>query len=345
MTAAQQLAQSVDVKAACDALSVARPSYYRHCRPAAPKPVAGERPPNPRRYSDAEREAIVQVLNSQRFCDKSPEQVEAILAEEGKRMASARTMYRILAAVQQVRERRNRRPHVVHHTPRLVAYGPNEVWSWDISRLKGPEKGIWYLLYVALDIYSRFVVGWMLAERENAKTAQHFLRETMRKQGIEPGQITVHQDRGSPMRAKSTMDMLDDLGAARSYSRPRISNDNPFSESHFGTIKARPELPERFGSVVHGRQVLRNVYSWYNHEHHHSGIMMLTPAQVHLGQADQLLAKRHALRMAAFDANPLRFISGPPRRQQLPTEVWINPPVPEPDTTGPTALASEEVLH
>ncbi len=348
MTAVQQLAETVNVKAACEALVVARPSYYRRRRPPVPKPVAverPERPANPRRYSDAEREAILSVLNSERFCDRSPEQVEAILAEQGQRIASARTMYRILAAVQQVRERRNRREHVVHHTPRLVACGPNAVWSWDISRLKGPDKGLWYMLYVALDIYSRFVVGWLLAERENAKTAQHFLRETMRNQGIEPGRLTVHQDRGSPMRAKSTMDLLDDLGAARSYSRPRVSNDNPFSESHFATIKQRPELPERFASIHQGRQVLRQVYTWYNYEHHHRGIAMLTPAQVHRGQADHLLAKRHALRMAAYEANPLRFISGPPRRQHLPAEVWINPPHPLPGALGPSQPASEEVLH
>lgn len=345
MKAAQELAELVNVKASCDALAVARPSYYRRCRPPTPKPAAVERPPNPRRYSDAERDAILQVLNSKRFCDKSPEQVEAILAEEGKRIASARTMYRILAALQQVRERRNRRRHFVHHTPRLVAHGPNEVWSWDISRLKGPEKGIWYMLYVALDIYSRFVVGWLLAERENSKIAQHFLRETMRKQGIEPGQLTVHQDRGSPMRAKSTMELLDDLGAGRSYSRPQVSNDNPFSESHFGTIKQRPDLPDRLANIEHGRQVLREIYSWYNYEHHHSGIMMLTPAQVHLSQADQMLAKRHALRMAAYEANPLRFISGPPSRQQLPAEVWINPPVANADTTTRSQPGSEEVLH
>lgn len=345
MKAAQELAKSVDVKAACEALAVARPSYYRRVKPLAAKSAATERTPNPRRYSDAEREAIVQVLNSPRFCDRSPEQVEAVLAEEGKRIASARTMYRILDALQQVRERRNRRPPVAHHTPRLVAHGPNEVWSWDISHLKGPTKGLSYMLYVALDIFSRFVVGWLLADRENSKTAQHFLRDTMTAQGIAPGTLTVHQDRGSPMRARSTRDLLDDLGAARSYSRPRISNDNPFSESHFGTIKQRPELPKRLADIEHGRQVLRHIYRWYNYDHHHSGILMLTPAQVHTGQAEVFLQRRLAVRMADYEANPLRFINGPPRLQHLPTEVWINQPNDTPDSGGPTQPGSEEVLH
>ena len=254
-------------------------------------------------------------------------------------------MYRVLAAARQVRERRDRRRHHAHHTPRVVARRPNDIWSWDISKLKGPYKGLWYMLYVALDIYSRFVVGWLLAERENSKTAQHFLRETMRKQTIGPGQLTVHQDRGSPMRAKSTRDLLDDLGALRSYSRPRVSNDNPFSESQFATIKQRPQLPERLGCIQHGRQVLREVFRWYNYEHHHSGIVMLTPAQVHFGQANNVLAQRHAVRMTAYEANPLRFIKGPPKRQSLPMEVWINQPVDDTTPSGDSQPASEEVLH
>jgi len=325
MMATQELAAVTNVKTACAALAVPRATYYRHQRPAS-NPPARQRPRNSRRYSDGEREEMLTLLNSERFVDKSPEQVFAILAEDDKYVASARTMYRVLSEAKQVRERRNRRIHPVHVMPRLVANGPNAVWSWDISKLKGPAKGIWFMLYVVLDIFTRYVVGWMLAEHENAKLAQHLLRETMNKHGIEPGQLTVHQDRGAPMRAKSTMQLLDGLGVARSYNRPRVSNDNPFSESHFGTMKQRPELPERLGSVQHGRQVLRKLYRWYNHEHHHSGIAMLTPAQVHYGLADKVLAQRHAVRLAAYAAHPERFINGPPQVETLPKEVWINPP-------------------
>ena len=258
MTAAEGLAETTCVAVACRALAVPRATYYRRQRPAEPKSPA-PRPRNHRRICDEERARIREVLNSKRFMDKSPEQVAAILFEQDKYLASPRTMYRVLAEVGEVRERRNRRRHPAHQIPRLVARGPNEVWSWDITKLKGPTKGDFYMLYVMLDIFSRYVVGWLLAEHENATLAQHLLRETMAKHGIEPGQLTVHQDRGSPMRAKSTKQLLEDLGASRSYSRPRVSNDNPFSESQFGTLKQRPELPDRLGSPQHGRQVMREL--------------------------------------------------------------------------------------
>ena len=347
MMAAQELAGATGITAACRALAVPRATYYRRQLPVAEPKPRSPRPLNHRRISDEERVNIRAVLNSESFMDKAPEQVFAILCEQDKYLASVRTMYRVLAEAKQVRERRNRRRHPVHTMPRLVAKGPNEVWSWDITKLKGPVKGLWFMLYVVLDIFSRYVVGWLLAERENAKLAQHLLRETMCKQGIEPGQLTVHQDRGSPMRAKSTRQLLDDLGATQSYSRPRVSNDNPFSESHFGTLKQRPELPERLGSEQHGRQVIRELYRWYNHEHHHSGIVMLTPSQVHHGLADKVLAQRHAVRLAAFEAHPERFINGPPRLETLPEEVWINPPADDPSAEMPPGLlgCAEEVRH
>jgi putative transposase len=346
MSVVRSLAETVGLKASCEALAVARPTYYRRQRPKPVRTEPAVRAPNPRRYSDAEREAMLQVLNSPRFVDCSPEQVEATLAEDNQRIGSARTMYRVLAEAGQLHERRHRRPATHHAVPQLVARAPNQVWSWDITKLRGAAAGLWYMLYVVLDLYSRFVVGWLLAERENAKTAQHLLRETMRKYAITPGQLTVHQDRGSPMRASSTMQLLDELGVTRSYSRPRVSNDNPFSESAFATLKARPQLPERLGSVVHGRQVLRDVFRWYNYDHHHRGIAMLTPAQVHFGQAEQVLAQRYALRMAAYEANPLRFIGGPPKLQTLPAEVWINPPTdPVAQILDASAPGDEEVLH
>lgn len=325
MTAAEELAEATSVATACRALAVPRATYYRRQQPAQPRPPV-QRPPNHRRICDEERATIREVLNSKRFMDKSPEQVCATLFEEDTYLASPRTMYRVLAEAGQVRERRDRRRHPAHFTPRLVARAPNEVWSWDITKLKGPFKGIYFMLYVMLDIFSRYVVGWLLAERENARLAQHLMRETLAKHGIEPHQLTIHQDLGSPMRAKTTKQLLDDLGARRSYSRPRVSNDNPFSESQFGTLKQRPELPARLGSVQHGRQVMRELLKWYNHEHHHSGIVMLTPAQLHFGLAEQVLAQRHAVRLRAYGEHPERFINGPPRLEKVPDEVWINKP-------------------
>ncbi len=325
MTGVQELLPITGVSAACAVLRLPRSTYYRNQRPKSPR-YSHPRKPNPRRYSDAERSAMRDVLNSERFMDTSPEQVSAILLEEGTYLASARTLYRVLAEVQQVRERRNRRTHPAHVKPELVATEPVQLWSWDITQLKGPTKGVSFFLYVMLDLFSRFVVGWLLAQRQNAELAQQFIRETTRKHGIEPGQLTLHQDRGSPMRAKSTRLLLDDLGVAASYNRPRVSNDNPYSESHFGTLKARPELPTRFGGVQHGRQVLQPLFQWYNHDHRHSGIAMLTPAQVHYGKAEEALERRHQVRLAAYNAHPERFINGPPTLEQLPKEVWINPP-------------------
>ena len=325
MTRVQELSAVTGVAVACAALRLPRSTYYRSQRPKS-KRYSYPRKPNSRRYSTAERAAMRDVLNSKRFMDKAPEQVSAILLEEGKYLASPRTLYRVLAEEQQVRERRNRRSHPNHVKPELVATGPAQLWSWDITQLKGPAKGDYFFLYVMLDLFSRFVVGWLLAQRQNAELAQQFIRETMRKHGIEPEQLTLHQDRGSPMRAKSTRQLLDDLGVAASFSRPRVSNDNPYSESHFGTLKARPELPPRLGSVQHARQVFQPMFQWYNYDHRHSGIAMLTPAQVHYGKAKEVLARRHEVRLAAYHAHPARFINGAPKLEQLPKEVWINPP-------------------
>jgi len=346
MIAVQELSPATGIALACAVLALPRATYYRRQRPKS-KRYSYPRKPNQRRYSEEERAEMREVLNSERFMDKSPEQVSAILLEEGEYLASARTLYRVLGEKQQVRERRNRRSHPAHAKPQLVATAPGQLWSWDITQLKGPTKGVAFFLYVMLDLFSRFVVGWLLAQRENAELAQQFIDETMRKHDIEPGRLTLHQDRGSPMRAKSTRQLLDDLGVAGSYSRPRVSNDNPYSESHFGTLKARPELPERFGGVQHGRQIFQPLFQWYNYDHRHSGIKMLTPAQVHYGFAEELLARRHAVRLAAYHARPDRFINGPPKLEQLPKEVWINRPEDEPvgespSPYQPTARSSQE---
>lgn len=335
MNLAGQLATQVTTRAACAALGVATSTYYRKQRPA-PARRHGPRKPNPRRIPEPERQQIRDTLNSERFMDKAPGQVFAILAEQGQCIGSERTMYRVLDEVGQVQQRRARRTHPKHAIPQLVARGPNEVWSWDITKLRGEAKGISYALYLVLDLFSRYAVGWLLSRYENAELAKKLLRETVAKYDVAPGQLTVHNDRGSPMRAHKTVELLDSLGVKRSYSRPRVSNDNPFSESQFATMKARPEIPERIGSEQHGRQVIREILHWYNYEHRHSGIAMLTPAQVHFGLADDALAIRHAAKLDYYDKHPERFINGRPRRELIPAEVWINPPqtATEPMATG-----------
>jgi putative transposase len=265
-------------------------------------------------------------MHSPRFVDKAPAEVYATLLDEGVYVCSERTMYRLLAEAGEVRERRDQLLHPPAPCPQLVARAPNQVWSWDITKLKGPRKWLLFYLYVVLDIFSRYVVGWMLADRENGALAQKLLRETFSKQGIAEGTLTVHADRGSPMTSKDLRDLLDDLGVARSHSRPHVSNDNPFSESQFKTLKYRPEFPDRFASFEQAQALCRRFFRWYNHEHHHSGIAYLTPADVHDGRAGEILEARDHVLRAAYHKHPERFVHGPPASRRLPSEVWINPP-------------------
>jgi putative transposase len=276
--------------------------------------------------SASEREEVLQVLHSERFVDAPPAQVHATLLEEGSYLCSPRTMYRLLAESGEVRERRDQLQHPRYARPELVATAPKQVWSWDITKLKGPSKLVYFYLYVILDIFSRYVVGWMIAEAENAGLAERLIEQSCLKQGIAPDQLTLHADRGSPMISKTVAQLLAELGIDKSHGRPRISNDNPFSEALFKTAKYRPAMPERFAAVSHAREVFRGVFDWYNNQHHHSGITYLTPAVVHHGRADEILGRRHRARMAAYLAHPDRFVNGPPQRESLPTQVWINPP-------------------
>jgi len=323
MTTALDVAPSVGVSAICTALGLPRASFYRRRRP---KQVARPRPTPDRALKQADRQEVLDALRSERFVDRAPAEVVYALIEEGKYLCSVRTMYRILAGAREVRERRDqlRRPN--YAKPEIVATGPNQAWSWDITKLKGPDKWVYYYLYVILDIFSRYVVGWMVAEHENAKLAQRLIEETYDKQGVEPDSLVLHADRGSPMKAKTTAQLLADLCVERSHSRPHVSNDNPFSESQFKTLKYHPGFPKRFGGSIDTLTFCRSFFPWYNHEHRHSGLLYLTPEQVHYGRADEMLLRRHQVMMQAYQAHPERFVNGPPKPARLPEAVWINPP-------------------
>jgi putative transposase len=311
-------------KAACEALGVPRATYYRSQKPSSP---ARRRPRPPRALDDAERARVLETLNSERFVDQPPAQVHATLLDEGTYLCSARTMHRILQANEQVRERRDQLRHPKHAKPELVATAPNQVWSWDITKLLGPVKWSYFYLYVILDIYSRYVVGWLLANRESATLAKRLIEETCKKEGIEPGCLTLHADRGASMKSKTLAQLLADLAVTKTHSRPHVSNDNPFSESQFKTMKYRPEFPDRFGSQEHGLSFCRSYFDWYNTCHHHSGLGFLTPAQVHHGLAEGALAHRQSVLARAHATHPERFPHGVPRVARPAREVWINPPM------------------
>jgi putative transposase len=325
MAATARLPREIATAPVCEALGLSRAVVYRRRKP----PVARAKPPRPRpaRALDlCERQKVLDTLHAKRFCDQSPVEVYATLLEEDGYLCSPRTMYRILAKSKEVRERRNQLRHPRYHRPELVATGPNQVWSWDITKLKGPIKWTYYHLYVMLDLFSRYVVGWLLATHESASLAARLVSETCAKQNVREGELTIHADRGTAMISKTLAEKLIDLGVKKTHSRPRVSNDNPFSEAHFKTFKYWPGFPDRFDSPQHAREVGRAFFPWYNHQHHHSALRYLTPAVVHHGHSEQVLAERHRVRMAAYLERPDRFVNGPPRLDRLPEAVWINPP-------------------
>ena len=319
--------------AACRGLGVSRATLYRRREPD-PGPQQ-PRPTPARALSESERGRVLDVLTSPRFVDRSPAEVLATLLDEKKYLCSERTMYRILAAEQPVRERRDQLKHPKYKKPQLMATAPNQIWSWDITKLLGPKKWTYYSLYVLLDIYSRYAVGWMVADRENSALAGHLIKETCAKHGVEPKVLTLHSDRGSPMTSKCTAQLLADLGVTRSLSRPQVSDDNPFSEAQFKTLKYHPGFPGRFDGIDHARRHCQSFFPWYNAEHRHGGIAMLTPADVHYGRAEQMLERRRRTLESAWAAHPERFVRGTPTPEVLPQAVWINPP--HPPTTGEIA--------
>ena len=324
-TAIDALAQHIPVSRACEVLGFPRSSLYRQRRGKA----AGTLTPRPtpaRALSDEERTCVRDLLNSERFVDQSPYEVYAALLDEGVYHCSIRTMYRILADHREVQERRNQLRHPAYTKPELLATGPNQLWSWDITKLRGPVTWHYYYLYVILDVYSRYVVGWLLAEYESANLAQQLIAESCRKQGIAREQLTLHADRGAAMIAKSLTQFLSDLGVDKSHSRPHTPDDNPFSEAQFKTMKYRPDYPQRFESKDHALTWARAFFPWYNQEHHHVALGLLTPAMVHLGLAQTVLAQRQATLDLAYAQHPERFVHGVPATVPVPTAVWINPP-------------------
>lgn len=325
MRAAEELSGSVGISPACRALGIARTGLYRWLQPQAAVPKV-PRPKPPNALAPQERQAVLDTLRSERFMDKAPTEVYATLLDEASYLCSIRTMYRILDEEGEVRERRDQARHPDYKKPELLATGPNQVWSWDITKLRGPVKWSYFHLYVILDIFSRYVVGWMVSTHESAVLAERLIKESIRKQGIERNQLTLHADRGSSMKSKSVAQLLADMGVAKSHSRPHVSNDNPYSESQFKTMKYCPEFPDRFGSAEDARAFCRRFFPWYNDEHHHVGIGLLTPAMVHGGKAKAVIEKRHLVLEAAYREHPERFFNGPPKPQDLPMAAWINKP-------------------
>jgi putative transposase len=328
-----ELAPLVGRKAACSAVGLPRASYYRaHPVGEQPRPdpepeqLEPRRQGQPRALTEAERTAVLGVLHSERFADAAPATVYATLLDEGTYLASESTMYRLLRARGETGDRRRHATHPAKVKPELVASTPNQVWSWDITKLHGPAKWTYFYLYVILDIFSRYPVGWMVAFRESAVLAERLIAEAVRKQQVDRGQLTLHADRGSSMASKPVAFLLADLGVTKSHSRPHCSNDNPFSEAQFKTLKYRPDFPERFGSIEDARGFCDRFFGWYAHEHRHSGIGLHTPADVHYGHAHAVREARGHVLDAAHNAHPERFVRKPPQPPRLPSTVWINKP-------------------
>jgi putative transposase len=326
MLAATELSSSVGTGLACEAFGMPKATYHRRLKPKPVDVNPSKRRRSPRRLTAEERVAVLVALHSNRFVDCSPSQVYATLLDDGVYLCSISTMYRILRAELEVRERRAQRQRPNYTKPELLATGPNQVWSWDITRLLGPVKWSYFQLYVILDIFSRYVVGWLVAPRESEALAVMLLEQTCAKQQIGPGELIVHADRGSSMTSKSVAFLLADLGVEKTHSRPQVSNDNPYSESQFKTMKYRPEFPDRFDSIEHARSFSRQFFDWYNTVHRHSGIGLLTPAAVHYGRADEITARRANVLAVAYAATPERFVRGLPQPPAQPLAVWINPP-------------------
>ena len=324
-----ELIPVVGVKAACEALDVPRASFYRKRgsgRVCSAPAVAGRL--EPRALDPAEREAVLACLHEERFQNCAPAAIYATLLDEGRYQCSIRTMYRILAGEGEARERRDQLVHPAYTRPELLATGPNQLWSWDITKLLGPAKWTYYYLYVILDVFSRYVVGWMVADGESAELAKRLIADSCVKQGIKPGKLTIHADRGSSMTSKPVAFLMADLGITKTHSRPHVSDDNPYSESHFRTLKYRPGYPERFGSLQDARSFSQEFFAWYNEEHRHSGIGLLAPAVVHHGLARAATERRQGVLDVAYREHPERFVRRAPKPPEVPKGVWINKPQP-----------------
>lgn len=336
MANVEALVPLVGVSRACAALAVPRSSFYRYRQGAKPPRFTRPRPAHPRTLSVEEQETVYAHLNAERFVDCAPRTVYATLLDEGIYLCHWRTMYRLLAREQATRERRAIRRHPTYVRPELLATAPRQVWSWDITKLRGPHPGVWYSLYVVIDIFSRAVVGWCVAEREDALLAERLIADACEREAIAPSQLTLHADRGAPMTSKTVAELLLDLGVAKSHSRPTVSNDNPYSEAQFKTMKYGPTYPDRFADLTAATDWVACFIEWYNTEHRHSGIGLLPPLVVHNGRADAVSAARQQVLDTAATTHPERFVAGQPRPPCVPDAAWINPPL----TSAPSQQTS-----
>jgi putative transposase len=350
MEIAVEAQASLPTRPVCQALGLSRATFYRTLakgREVSPlnSPLPAERPPHPRALSPEERQAALDLLHAERFVDQAPAAIYATLLDNEERyLCSIRTMYRILKAENETRERRLQTSHPKRAKPRVIAAAPNEAWSWDITHLRTIVKGSMLKLYVVLDLYSRYVVGWYLSESESADEARHLIETLAARYGIDPGQLVIHADNGGPMRGRPLADLLESLGIERSHSRPRTSNDNPYSESQFKTMKYRPTYPSCFQSIEEARAWCREFFAWYNNEHRHESLGLLTPADVFLGRTDEVLEKRAQVLREAHAAHPERFVKGVPKPKRPAPVVAINPPSETPDPNAPDeAVQAEEV--
>lgn len=343
--AVEELTRQIPVKRACAALGVSRSSLYRRRQ----QPTRQASPSHPtehhRALSQEERDQVLDVLHSERFQDSPPRQVWATLLDEEVHYCSVSTMYRILKEQDEGRERRNQRTHPTYTRPELLATAPNQLWSWDITWLRGPHRLDYYYLYVILDVFSRYAVGWMVATEESAELAHHLIEQSCRQWDIQSGTLTIHADRGAPMTSKAVGQLLEDLGIAKSHSRPYTSNDNPFSEAQFKTMKYRPDYPDRFESMEEARLWASPFFDWYNNQHRHSSLGLMTPATVYFGLADQVTENRAQVLQVAYQRHPKRYVKGLPQPPQLPQAVWINPPSPVQALSDSSLLLSQPTDH
>ena len=308
---------------ASTAFGVSRATLHRLRNP---KPKQKAKKYNHRRLTDLEEQRVLDILTNDRFVDESVPEIYATILDEGTYLCSQRTMYRVLERHQAVRERRDQCHHPAYTKPELLATGPNQVWSWDITKLKGPQKWSYYYLYVIMDIYSRYVVGWMVATRESALLAERLIQETCLKQNIDPDQLTIHADRGPSMRSKLVAQLMADMGITKTHSRPHTSNDNPYSEAQFKTMKYRHSFPKTFGCIEDAKTFLRGFFEWYNCQHRHSGIGSITPESLHTGEAHKIREKRCRILEQAYLKHPERFVKGLPQPPKIPEAAWINKP-------------------
>ena len=320
-----ELEPLIGTGSACRAAGKSKATHYRRCQPPKLGPLP-PRPKPPNALRDEELDVLMALLRSERFRDLAPAQVWAILLDEAVYLGSISTMYRVLRTHGEIRERRAQATHPTRARPELMADGPNMCWSWDITKLRGPDRGVWFDLYVIIDIFSRYVVEWMVAPGESAELAEAFIARAAAGQDVAPGTLNIHADRGTSMTSKPVAELLGDLGIGRTHSRPHVSNDNPYSEAAFKTLKYCPAFPARFGCIADARAFCEQFFTYYNHEHRHSGIGLHTPASVHYGTAPEIRAKRAVTLDAAYAANPGRFRHRRPSPPKLPTVAWINKP-------------------